>query len=715
VKDRVWSPSRRYSIEVNSGASVVYDGQRSIGRVPDLGVIYHVEYSPDERYVALGGSGRWVAAVDLQTGRMVQKVFGESYITTITFSYDDQYFFTGSLKNEIMMWRLKDGKLVRRFTGSNGSINDTEITPDNKTLLSAGEDGALRFWQVATGKLLLAAYVVNVRRPGRDKPPSATVPASCGPQQTAASGGDARDQAKQRAVPRGLSNLNDDNWVVVTPDGRFDTNNLDESKGLHWIMPDAPLRAFPLEIFMRDYYEPRLVSRVLKGSPLRPVRALQAINRELPMVKIVRVETSKDRPGQNEKDFPPLATVTVQVETVQSTAQKDAEGNFLQSGVYDLRLFRSGQLVAQWPDVTPEADANLGAIDSGEKRDAWRKLHEIHLAGGKATVTLSNIRLPARIPGAKAGFTAYAFNTDRVKSLTTPSYDYALPVQVRAKPVGRRAYLITMGVNANQSHWNLEVAVSSAERARGMLRRKLAQEFPEIVEVPLYSELAAESARVASSGARKAYFQAVLDLLAGRPVDLQLRQEIDPHSQLRAATPDDAVVIYVASHGFADPGGSFYIIPYDTGPGWGLTEDVLAACSTQEDVSALCRQAKTFLSRSISSANLAAWWRGVDAGEAVMILDTCHAGAATGKEFRPGPLGDPGLGQLSYDKAMRILAASQPAQTEQGTWFEGGEGRTLLVEALETVARANPEWTLAEWLKGTASENEADVSIGEGR
>jgi hypothetical protein len=193
-------------------------------------------------------------------------------------------------------------------------------------------------------------------------------------------------------------------------------------------------------------------------------------------------------------------------------------------------------------------------------------------------------------------------------------------------------------------------------------------------------------------------------MLAGRPVDAQLRREIDPHSQLRAATPDDAVVIYVASHGFVDPGGSFYIIPYDTGPGWGLTEDVLAACSTQDDVSALCRQAKTFLSLSISSANLAAWWRGVDAGEAVMILDTCHAGAATGNEFRPGPLGDPGLGQLSYDKAMRILAASQPAQTEQGTWLEGGEGQTLLAEALETVAQANPEWTLASWLKGTERE-----------
>jgi len=87
-----------------------------------------------------------------------------------------------------------------------------------------------------------------------------------------------------------------------------------------------------------------------------------------------------------------------------------------------------------------------------------------------------------------------------------------------------------------------------------------------------------------------------------------------------------------------------------------------------------------------------------------MILDTCHAGAATGKEFRPGPLGDPGFGQLSYDKAMRILVASQPAQTEQGSWIAGGEGQTLLVESLEAVVRANPDGNLGGWLKGTEQE-----------
>jgi hypothetical protein len=56
------------------------------------------------------------------------------------------------------------------------------------------------------------------------------------------------------------------------------------------------------------------------------------------------------------------------------------------------------------------------------------------------------------------------------------------------------------------------------------------------------------------------------------------------------------------------------------------------------------------LAHSVSSSDLAAWWNGADAGETLMILDSCHSGAAAGKEFDPDHSGDPGLGQLRYDK-----------------------------------------------------------------
>jgi hypothetical protein len=66
------------------------------------------------------------------------------------------------------------------------------------------------------------------------------------------------------------------------------------------------------------------------------------------------------------------------------------------------------------------------------------------------------------------------------------------------------------------------------------------------------------------------------------------------------------------------------------------------------------------VSHLISSDDLSRWLRDVDAGELDMIIDSCFsASAAETPTFKPGPMGSRGLGQLSYDKGMRILAATQ--------------------------------------------------------
>ncbi len=69
------------------------------------------------------------------------------------------------------------------------------------------------------------------------------------------------------------------------------------------------------------------------------------------------------------------------------------------------------------------------------------------------------------------------------------------------------------------------------------------------------------------------------------------------------------------------------------------------------------------LARAISGEELSEWIRDVDAGEMVMVVEACQSAGTVkgegGEEFKPGPMGSRGLGQLAYDKGMRILAASQ--------------------------------------------------------
>lgn len=159
VDGRIFSPSKTYYALEQSFKSVTFfkNNVKHINATTG-GVIYHIEFSKDEKYAAFGGSDRIVTVVDLEQKKKIHSIWGNSYITTICFSNDNKYVFSGSLKNEILMHSVETGKLVRKFKGSNGGIIDIEITGDNKKLISVAEDCALRLWDVNTGKLLLTTY-----------------------------------------------------------------------------------------------------------------------------------------------------------------------------------------------------------------------------------------------------------------------------------------------------------------------------------------------------------------------------------------------------------------------------------------------------------------------------------------------------------------------------------------------------------------------------
>ena len=481
--------------------------------------------------------------------------------------------------------------------------------------------------------------------------------------------------AVQRYTPNGkplskLISVGDDEWLVVDEAGRFDTSDVEQAgAAVKWRSPDEPKRVLPIEIFMSDYFTPRLLrTAATPGLPRPP--DLASLNRIQPEVNILRWRRERGRLGR--------VAVDVKVRSVERAVQRGPDRAIMRSGVFDLRLFRDGQLVAEYPDAaTVPARRGSAELD----RNTWRKLYRVTDAGEKI-VTIRNLAIPRRTGVRQAIFTAYAFNGDRVKSETSP------PLRVPVEPVAdttRRAYLITMAVNANQSGWDLTLAVPSAERATELWSNKLRDAY-DVVAIRLESRMDESGTFVPNATATKANLKATLDMLAGRVVDSS--------GKVAPATPDDAVVLYVASHGYADPHGHFYIVPFDSGD-VGVDERKLRECFERTDTN--CSAAKNFLDRAISVDELAAWWRGVDAGELVLILDSCHSASAPGPTFRPGPLGDRGFGQLSYDKGMIVFAAAQPDQTAKATQRER-LGHTLLVESLQLAAEGSGAG-IVPWLR----------------
>jgi hypothetical protein len=448
----------------------------------------------------------------------------------------------------------------------------------------------------------------------------------------------------------GLMIFADGTWVVVSPDGRFDTNKLEEITNLHWFMPDDPLRALPLEIFMREYYEPRLLPRLLAGEKPREIGALDKVNRAQPKVEIVGVERELDAQGR------PSDTVRVNVKVSGASEEFGPEGNKrrIQTGAYDLRVFRDGQLVGRRPEARDTEGVSKGA-SLEQERAQWRKAHfVVGLEQGAKIVSFPGVRLPRRADIKEVSFTAYAFNEDRVKSQTTPPYPLAITKELSSR--AGRAYVITVGVNNFQNpDWDLRYAGNDACALGQALKRRFTKQLDEqghkryeqVVWVPLISNTRGAKQKGcpgSSNDATKDKIRAVLERLSGKEVEAQRLRGVPAANRLQPVHPEDTVVVAFSTHGEVDEQGLFYLLPYDIGPKHAPGKD----------------DNETRRERAISSEELSDWVRGIDALNMVMIVDACHSAASVeSREFKPGPMGSRGLGQLAYDKRMRILAASR--------------------------------------------------------
>lgn len=501
-----------------------------------------VAFSPDGTRLVTASRDRSAIVWNVATGKRISRLIGHSaYVGQAIFTKDGAGVVTGGNDGLVILWNAATGEAQRCFPGHAGTVTALDFLPDGKTLMTGGVDGTIRFWNLATAEE--RCRLLSLR--GRD-------------------------------------------WVVIAPDGRFDTNNLESVGGVHWLSAEAPLSPLPLEIFLRDYYEPRLLTRILNGEKFAPVKAVGTLDRRQPEVEIEQALPS----ATDSRQF--LVTVRV----------TPARGGT----AADLRLFRDGQLVGY-------ADGPLQPSPDG----AFRKTFPV--------------RLPKNAAYTTAEFSAYCFNRDRVKSPTAILSRNVPPVTTSARG---RAYVVTFGVNVYQSPAvrTLNFAVNDTREFQRVLGDRLAKNdrIAEVVPVTLVADTDAPP-----TATRENLF-AVLDALSGKPVSNTVLARIPGAEKLKAATPDDIVIIAFAGHGYAGANGVFRVIPYDTGKNQRMA-DVLAA--------------------SISGEALAARLRDIDAGEFIAVIDACQSAAIVGEGFKPGPMGDRGLGQLAYEKGVRLLVATQ--------------------------------------------------------
>jgi WD40 repeat protein len=652
-----------------------------------------VAISPDGLTVAAAGENE-ITLWEIATGKEGRKLSVDQpcCFKAIAFSGDGKLLLGGrrpgdvrkllSGYDNVFVWEVKSGNLVRKLPAQGQWLTSIAISPDGRSIITGGDEPNVSQWDLQTGirirtvdlgnvvtwvgflpyssvaisasvgKIAFWDYTSGVRikdlQIGTDEIEAAALSSdgkwlAVSSRDSTDSIVDLRDQtliattaSYTHVEPFFSANWAPSNWALFDPNGLFDSREIESTRQFVWIAADDPLHAFPPEIFMRDYYEPRLLPRLLacrdakaKGDTdackrtfrtFKSGGSLAALNRIQPGVRIAGV-----RRGASAEE----ALVDVEVAGKEDLLQKNGK---TKTGVYDLRLFRDGQIVGQWPEPP-------GAIGGAEEIERWRTDSRMPMADGQEKVVHRlTVQLPRRDKGLPVKFTAYAFNEDRVKSETASDESYKVPDDV--EPAKPRAYVITIGVNAYENpNWKLGFAAKDAQDLSGALQRIQGYE---VIAVPLIS---AESGDAKLDQATKANIEGALALLAGKEEAYRerIRSAIGSiANELRKVTPDDLVILAFSGHGYTDPQARFYLLPSDSG--------------TDELTDALLPKV---LPKFISSDELSQWLKNVDAGEMVVLIDSCHSAASVPEGFKPGPMGDRGLGQLAYDKGMQILAATQ--------------------------------------------------------
>ncbi|MBM4073909.1 MAG: WD40 repeat domain-containing protein, partial [Planctomycetes bacterium] len=112
-----------------------------------------LDFDPTGKTLACGGAG--VTLWDVATGKKLAQPVPETHgqIDALAFVADGKTLAVPCIDGKIYLWTPGQEKL-RILSGQNGQVRGIALLPRTQTIVSGGEDGAIRLWDVATGKEL---------------------------------------------------------------------------------------------------------------------------------------------------------------------------------------------------------------------------------------------------------------------------------------------------------------------------------------------------------------------------------------------------------------------------------------------------------------------------------------------------------------------------------------------------------------------------------
>jgi WD40 repeat protein len=142
--------SNRVSLWESATFKQIKSPQAKDPDAPDMGCQAAV-FSPDGKWLAVFGNTNLIELLPLNQDNKAEKFEAlQGPISAVAFSPDGTFLAAGD-NGAIRLWDRATGKQVGKFRRHGGIVNALAFSPDGKLLASGGEDQSIRVWNVASG------------------------------------------------------------------------------------------------------------------------------------------------------------------------------------------------------------------------------------------------------------------------------------------------------------------------------------------------------------------------------------------------------------------------------------------------------------------------------------------------------------------------------------------------------------------------------------